>query len=274
MFKKMTALMLCLLMLMTVTPVSAFAAETATYTVETRTVDSTVKAGDIFTITVSISPLNALSCIECKLRYDKTQLKPLEATKEGFLAACFLADSNIAPQKPETTDPDRYGEIWITGLAESDRPTAGGTLTTITFEAVKDITDAADIVIFKTPIAATSDMTEMVCVTNNGGIRVNGVTPPDAPADIPVDTTKPVTQQTADASGNATDMTATDTDATTVKQNSIQAPAGNAVPMETTTVSVPAEDGGDHTAVIIVFVVIAVAAAVAAAIVIAKKKKA
>jgi len=277
MFKKMTAICLCVFMLCCALPLSAAATDGVTYTVETKTVDGAIKAGEEFTLTVSIGNVDALACIECKLRYDKTLMSAVSSTKEGFLKDCIMSDANIAPIAPETSDPNKYGEVWITGLADGNYA-ASGVLTTITFKANKDITGDADVFVFKTPIAAQANMTQYVCEVVAGGVKVSGAattpdTPdtPDAPdtPDTPVTPTEPV-------EGTVT-TTAVDTQTTqtTAKQNSIEVPEGNVTPMQTTTAKSASNDNAqqDDSTTLIVFIVIAVAAVAAAAVTVALRMK-
>ena len=212
----------------------------------------------------------------------------VSATTEGFLAECLLKDANVAPQTPETTQPDRYGEVWVTGLADADRA-ASGTLTTITFKALKDITADTEITVFKTPIAAKSDMTMYVCLTKNGVVKGSG----SSAAVTPTTTVKPQGgTTTANVTTAPSDVTAPteesgelvqegqettpaqQTQATTAKGNSIQAPEGELVPMTTVAESAQ-EPASDNTGLVVAVVaaVLAVAGASVTCVMFLRKKQ-
>lgn len=289
MFKKCLAVCFCVLMLCGVLCVAASAAASVTYTVQT--IDKPIKAGEEFTVTVSISKVDALACVECKLRYDKTVLTALSATKGDFLSACLMGDTNIAPQVPETKEPDKYGEVWITGFTTEDRA-ASGVLTTITFKANKDITSDTAIEIFKTPIASKITLEEYVCFAENGGVKGSGssttattkapVTPDGSgtvgttlvtnESDVTAPTTPSDETTTTVAGATPTDEA---TAPTTENSNSIQAPSGELTPMETTTVAAAVEKVNDNsgTVITVVAIVVGVALLAVAAALLLKRKK-
>ncbi|MBR5134165.1 MAG: hypothetical protein IKV35_01055, partial [Clostridia bacterium] len=200
--KKLVSVLACVLLLCGIVPMTASALDPVTFTVQTveTPADQLIKAGDEFTVTLSIGAVEELAAIECKLRYPKQLMTPVSATKEGFLAACMLADANIAPVAPNTDNPDKYGEIWVTGLAENNQAIAQPqVITTITFKAKADITGSTPIDIYMTPIAATQSVEAYECRIENGGILVEGDEMPETDPTMSQPTIPPVGSVTTTA---------------------------------------------------------------------------
>ena len=225
--KKRLALLLCAVLLGGLLALPVSAAKTVGFSVSSipTTASSVIKAGEEFDITVSLGAVDALSAVEAKLRYDKTLITPVSATKQGFLNACVMADVNIAPVNPDTSDPDRYGEIWITGLAQDDCAIAAvETIATIRFRAVKDIRQQADIVFYQAPMAIKGDGTPYSVMTVDGGVTYAKAEAGEQPT-LTAPTT--VSSETASANGEPTSTTATTivtTTETTVTASTVQAP--------------------------------------------------
>ncbi len=175
---------LCLMLSLCVT-VSADEAKGFDYVLSTveRAEGEKIAAGEEFAVEVSLTAIDKLAMVEYHFRYDKTLMEPVSATTEGFLLDCIMQSANIAPARNDA-ESETYGEVWITGMADSDKViTEGEVISTIVFKAKTDITEDSPMVGYYAD-GCDAAFSNYECGMINGGIVIGEADAEDIPAEM------------------------------------------------------------------------------------------
>ncbi len=202
--KKLICIGLSLLMVLTMVSVAVatMAAGAVAFTVSTvqKQGGETIPAGTKFDITVTTNAIPELYAVELKLCYDKAQLKAVSATKSGLLSEMDYAQAELNPAAP-VMDPAVYGEVWLTGMTLSAASaSANEVMSTITFEALTDITTDAPVQVCAAPVVGgdAEGNTQLTATYVDGGVKFAIVT--TTTAAVPDDTADRVSLLPSNAS--------------------------------------------------------------------------
>jgi len=192
--RMMTALLTLLLMMSLCATVSAEEAKGFDYVLSTveRAEGEKIAAGEEFAIEVSLTAIDKLSMVEYHFRYDKTLMEPVSASSEGFLLDCVMQSVNTEPARNDA-ESDTYGEVWITGMADSDKSVAEGeVISTIVFKAKTDITADSPMVGYYAD-GCDAAFSNYECGMVSGGIVIGEADTQDIPAEMtaPINNTVP-----------------------------------------------------------------------------------
>ena len=159
--------------------VSATDSDEVCYTISTYTTNI-VKAGETFQIRVSVNELKSIGCIEFKIGYDATKMEFVSGEKCGFFETWDDRFTGMkTPVYPELGGWNDIGEVWITGMNIPGSSSAEGEVIAIlTFEALEDITQNAEIVCLAThggsvPVAMSGDGDILSTSYVDGGVHIS-----------------------------------------------------------------------------------------------------
>ena len=121
--KRITSYLLSAIFILSCLSIGAFASGEPRYTLS----DTTVNAGDVFTVEVAIADNPGIISLRFKVEYDSTALELQSVTDTGLLKGYTAPSPTIASP---------YTLRWADSLATSDN-SASGTVVKLTFKALK-----------------------------------------------------------------------------------------------------------------------------------------
>ncbi len=146
--------------------------ENVVYTIQTVETNG-LKAGDTFTVDVTVNAVNNLGGVEFYFAYDNTLVKATKGETKGALAAMDMKDVVVAPKGDKDGDAST-GEVWITGMKLEQLSTVENeVIATVTFEALADITASVPMFSVGEAWAATHAVTDHNVSTVDGGLKVS-----------------------------------------------------------------------------------------------------
>ncbi len=169
----MTAIMLVTMWTLTVSAANedGMTSENVVFGISTYET-SGLKAGDTFTINITVNQVNNIAMVEYYMAYDNTKVKAISSELAGIVSEMDMMDCVVEP----ASDKDgnlKTGEVWLTGMTLDQLTSAEGeVISTVTFEALVDINADVPMYAVGEPLSCTHEMIAHTVTTTAGGVKV------------------------------------------------------------------------------------------------------